>query len=164
MTLSIALFGYLKLPNIYYMLSLQSLLVVSMALWFKSRIIVVVNTLMYLGILLIYMISAESIGFINLVFAFVALASARIMNWQKERLTLQTELLRNLYLIAAFISVLYGLYHAVPAQYVSLSWTITAAVYFIMSIILKNAKYRWMAIFTFLVTVFYLFFIRRSTQ
>jgi len=134
-------------------------LVVSMALWFRSKIIVVVNTILYLSILILYMVAADAIGYINLIFAFVAIVSARIMNWQKERLTLQTEMLRNIYLIAAFVSVLYGLYHAVPLQFVSLSWTIAALTYFVLSIILKNAKYRWMAIATFLATVFYLFFI-----
>ncbi|NOZ46696.1 MAG: hypothetical protein GXO79_07920 [Chlorobi bacterium] len=159
MTLSIAFFGYLNLPKIYYMLALQSLLVVSIALWFRSKIIVVVNTILFLSILFIYMISSEPIGSINLAFAFVAIASARVMNWQKERLTLKTDFIRNLYLIAAFVSVLYGLYHAVPAKYISLSWTIAALIYFVLSIVLKNKKYRWMAIATFLSTVIYLFIV-----
>jgi uncharacterized membrane protein len=55
--------------------------------------------------------------------------------------------------------MLYALYHAVPKQYVTLSWTGAAVLYFILSLILKNIKYRWMAIVTVLFTGFYLFFV-----
>jgi len=157
MAMSVSVYGFTGLPNAHLLLALQSLLVVSMALWFRSKIIVVVNTLLYLVILLIYVIAYPSVDSINIVFALVALASARILNWQKERLTLQTEIQRNLYLVEAFFMVLYSLQQVVPAQYVTLSWTLAAAVYLVMSFILQNIKYRWMAIFTFVATAIYLF-------
>jgi hypothetical protein len=157
MAMSVSVYGYTGLPNAHLLLALQSLLVMSMALWYRSKIIVVVNTMLYLMILLIYMIAFPSVDSINIVFALVALTSARILNWQKERLTLRTDVLRNLYLIATFFMVLFSLKQAVPAQYVTLSWTLAAAFYLVMNIILQNVKYRWMAIFTFIATAIYLF-------
>jgi hypothetical protein len=123
-----------------------------MALWFRSKILVVVNTFLYLIIFLVYIFSSPPIDSINFVFALVALLTARILNWKKERLVLKTEVYRNMYLILAFFAVLYGLNHALPTQYVTISWTSVAIVYLVLSILLKNIKYRWMAILTFLVT------------
>ena len=157
MAMSVSVYGYTGLPNAHLLLAIQSLLVMSMALWYRSKIIVVVNTFLYLTILLIYMIAFPSVDSINIVFALVALASARILNWQKQRLTLRTEALRNLYLISAFFMVLFSLKHAVPAQYVTLSWTLAAAFYLVMNVVLNNIKYRWMAISTFIATAIYLF-------
>ena len=163
MAMSVSVFGYTGLPNAHLLLAIQSLLVMSMALWYRSRIIVVVNTILFLVILLIYAMAYPSINIINFTFAVVALASARILNWQRERLTLKTDILRNLYLISAFIMVLYSLQHAVPPQYVTLSWTLAAVFYLVMNIILKNVKYRWMAIFTFIATAIYLFVVDLSS-
>ena len=81
------------------------------------------------------------------------------MNWQKERLTLRTEMLRNVYVSIAFVLIFYALYRAVPGQYVTVSWTITAVVYFLLSYLLKSIKYRLMAISAMLVTVLYLFLV-----
>jgi hypothetical protein len=157
MAMSVSVYGYTGLPNAHLLLALQSLLVMAMALWFRSKIIVVVNTILYVVILLIYLIAYPSVDSINIVFALVALASARILNWKKDRLSLRTEALRNLYLISAFFMVLFSLQQAVPPQYVTLSWTLAAVFYLVMNIILHNLKYRWMAIFTFIATAIYLF-------
>ena len=162
MALSIAVYGYSKLPNAYWLLALQSLLVVSWALWFRSKIIVVMNTFLFTGILAIYMAYYPSVNKVNIAFVIAAFISARIINWKKERLTLQTEMIRNTYLITLFLTMLYALYHLVSRQYVTLSWTGAAVFYFIMSLILKNVKYRWMAIATVLITGFYLFFVDLS--
>ena len=162
MAMSVSVYGYTGLPNAHLLLALQSLLVVSIALWYKSKIIVIVNTLLYLMILLIYLIAFPSVDSINIVFAIVALGSARIMNWKKERLSLRTDALRNLYLIEAFVMVLFSLKHVLPDQYVTLSWTLAAALYLVLSIILKNIKYRWMAISTFIATAIYLFVVDLS--
>jgi len=159
MALSIAIYGYAAIPESFFWLSLQSLLVVSIALWFRSRILVVVNSLIYVGILIGYFALSPSSHPVNFSFALVALASARVMNWQKERLTLRTEMLRNVYLFIAFVVVFYALYRAVPPQYVTLSWTLTAVVYFLLSYLLKSNKYRLMAIAGMLVTVVYLFLV-----
>jgi hypothetical protein len=159
MAMSVSVYGYTGLPNAHLLLALQSLLVVSIALWYRSKIIVIVNTLLYLMILLIYLIAFPSVDIINIVFAIVALGSARILNWKKERLTLKTDGLRNLYLFEAFFMVLYSLQQVVPEQFITLSWTLAAALYLVMSIILRNIKYRWMAIFTFIATAIYLFIV-----
>lgn len=159
MALSICIYGSTGLPDSYYWLAMQSLIVVSMALWFRSRIIVVVNTLLFILILLIYMVNSESIDTINFVFALVALATARILNWRKDRLTLKTEIYRNIYLIIGFIMVLYAISEAVPTQYVALSWTGTAILYLVLSILLKNIKYRWMSFLTILCTGGHILFV-----
>ena len=159
MALSVAVYGYSKLPDALWLLALQSLLVVSWALWFRSRIIVVMNTILFAGILAIYTALYPSVDKVNFAFVITAFVSARVINWKKERLTLKTEMIRNTYLLTLFFTMLFALYHAVPKQYVTLSWTCAAVFYFIMSLILKNIKYRWMAIATVLFTGFYLFFV-----
>ncbi len=159
MALSVAVYGYSKLPDAIWLLALQSLLVVSWALWFRSKIIVVMNTLLFIGILMIYMAFYPSVDKVNIAFVVTAFVSARVINWKKERLTLKTEMIRNAYLITLFFAMLFALYHAVPKQYVTLSWTFAAVFYFIMSLTLKLIKYRWMAIATVLATGFYLFFV-----
>jgi hypothetical protein len=157
MAMSVSVYGFAGLPEAYFFLSLQSLLVVSMALWFRSRIIVVVNSVLYAGILLVYLLTSQPVNRISFSFAIVAFATARILNWRKEKLTLKTDLLRNFYLFALFLTLLYAMYHLVPGRYVTLSWTAVAAGYFILSMILRNIKYRWMAMATLLVTGVYLF-------
>ena len=159
MALSVSIYGFANLPDSYYWLALQSLIVVSMALWFRSKIIVVVNTILYIIILSIYLISSPSSDSINFIFVIAALASARVLNWKKERLTLKTEIYRNVYLIVTFIMVLYGLSHAVPTQYVTLSWTGVAIIFLALSIGLKNIKYRWMGFMTLLFTGGHLLFV-----
>jgi uncharacterized membrane protein len=130
-----------------------------MALWYRSRALVVANSLIYICMLMAYTISPRSSDVVNFSFALVALASARVMNWQKERLTLRTNLLRNVYLSLGFVLVLYALYCAAPSNYVTLTWTAAAVAYFVLSIVLSNIKYRWMAISTMFMTVGYLFFV-----
>jgi len=159
MALSVSVYGMVHLPAAYFWLTLQSFLVVSMALWFRSRIIVVANAFLYLGLLVIYLSFSPSIDRVNFCFAFVAFATARILNWKRERLTLTTDLMRNMYLIILFFTMLFAFYHAIPGHYITLSWTAVAAAYFILSMILHNIKYRWMAIGTILVTVVYLFLV-----
>jgi hypothetical protein len=162
LALSIAIYGYAKVPASFFWLSLQSLLVVSMALWFRSRTLVIMNSLIFVSILPVYVITSPSSDWVNFSFALMALASARVMNWQRERLTLRTDLLRNLYLAIAFVLIFYALYHAAPGEYVTLSWTATAVVYFLVSRLLHNVKYRLMAISAILVTVCYLFLVDLS--
>lgn len=159
MAFSAAVYGFSGLPDAYFLLVLQSLLVVSMALWFRSQIIVVANSFLFVSILLIYLITSESVDVINFAFAFTAFATARILSWKKERLTLETEVFRNVYLFVVFFMVLFSLNHALPSQYVTLAWTASAIVFFILSIVLGKIKYRWMSILTIVVTGGHLFFI-----
>jgi len=159
LAMSISLYGMVGLPKVYLLLSVQSLIVVSMALWFRNRLIIVMNSLLFLVILLIYLFLAKSVDAVNFSFALVPLVSARIINWQKTRLNIKTDLIRNLYLIQGFFMVLYALYHGLPKQFVTLSWTMAALLYFFLSFLLKNKKYRYMALGTMICATFYLFII-----
>lgn len=157
--LSITIAGIYRFPLAFFLLSIQSLLVVSMALWFRSRFIVIMNTLLYVGLLVTYLATADSLVSIDFSFAIAALITARTLNWKKKRLEIRTEVIRNIYLFFGFVMILYSLHHAVPAQFVTLSWTLSAMLFFILSVLIKNIKYRWLAIITMVVTVFYLFIV-----
>ena len=159
MAMSVSLYGLFGFPGVYLLLSLQSLLVVSMALWFRNRLIVIMNSLLFLFILVIYLLSAKSIDRINFSFAIVSLLSARIINWKRSRLQIKTDLIRNLYMIEGFLMVLFSLFHAVPGQFVTISWTMAALLYFLLGFVLKNVKYRYMALGTMICSVFYLFIV-----
>ena len=154
---SIAFYGIWNVPRVFLMLSAQSLLVVSMALWFRSKIIVVMNLFLFIMLLAAYAISSGNLHTVNFSFPVVAFLSARIINWQRDRLNIKTDLIRNTYLVILFLTMLYAVYKAVPGQYVTLSWTLTAVLYFILSIVLKNVKYRYMAVAGMLATAVYLF-------
>jgi hypothetical protein len=155
--LSVSIFGWYGLPRSYFLLSLQSLLVLSFALWFRSKIIVVMNFFLFLMLLITYSVTSGHIQSINFSFPVVAFVSARIINWQKERLRIETELIRNTYLVVLFLTMLYACYMGFPGQFITLSWTVTAIVYFVMSIILKNVKYRYLALANVIATALYLF-------
>jgi hypothetical protein len=157
--LTVTIYGIYHFPKAYFFLAIQSLLVVSMAIWFRSKFIVRMNSLMFITILIIYLSTSVHGDAMNISFSFVALATARILNWKKERLTIRTENLRNLYLLTAFPMVLYTLYHLVPNQYITLSWALAAVVYFLFSFILKNVKYRYMALGTMIAASLFLFLV-----
>jgi len=159
MALSIALYGIYGFPKVYLLLSVQSLIVVSMALWFRNRLIVVMNSLLFLTILVIYFVSSDSITSVNFSFALIALISARVINWKRDRLKIETDLIRNLYMIEGFLMMLYALSHGVPKQFVTLSWTAAALLYFGVGYMLKNVKYRYMALGTMICAAVYLFLV-----
>jgi hypothetical protein len=159
MAMSISLYGLFGLPRVFLLLSVQSLLVVSMALWFRNRLIVIMNSLLFLSILIIYLFSSKPVDGVNFSFALVAFISARVINWKRSMLQIETDLMRNLYLIAGFIMMLYALFHAVPGQFVTLSWTMVALLYFLLSFVLKNVKYRYLALGTMICAAFYLFIV-----
>jgi len=117
----------------------------------------VANVFIYLGILLVYLLLEPPTLPVNLSYAAASLLSARVLNWQRQRLALRTEFMRNVYLASAFVIIPYGLYHGVPANTVSLSWLGVALFYFAVSLILQNRKYRWMALWTVFLTVIYVF-------
>jgi hypothetical protein len=160
--LTISIFAQFSSPDYFIWLGWQSLLVIVIAIWFRSRIIVLANISIYSGIYLWYLLTVPSNNLVNLSYAIAALLSARILNWKKTRLELKTDLIRNLYLASAFIIVLYGLEHAVPDKFVSLSWLGASFLYFAISLILKNKKYRWMAILTIFAAVIHVFVIDLS--
>lgn len=158
-TLSVSIYGIYDFPHAYFLLAYQSLLVLSMAIWFRSKFIVIMNSLLFICILMIYLSTSSTENLINISFSIVALITARILNWKKERLTINTDLIRNFYLITAFLMVLYTLYHLLPNQYITLSWGVAAVVYFSFSIILKNVKYRYMALGTMIAAALFLFIV-----
>jgi hypothetical protein len=160
--LSITIAGIYQFPLAFFLLSIQSLLVVTVALWFRTRFMVIMNSILFVGLLITYLVTAESLNMINFSFALVALVTARILNWRKQRLEIRTELIRNIFLFTGATTVLFSLHKAVPANFVTLSWTLSAMVFFILSILIRNLKYRWLAIITMVVTVFYLFIVDLS--
>jgi len=157
--LSFAIVAQFRAPNLFVWLCWQSLVVVSTAIWFRSKFIIVTNFVIYSLIFISYLVLAGTVSIISLSFGVVALMSARILNWQKHRLDLRTEIMRNAYLVAAFVIFPYALYHTVPSDFVGLSWIAVAIVYYIISLLLKNVKYRWMSLLTFLLSALYLIII-----
>ena len=155
--LSIAIIGQFAKPDFIIWLCWQSLLVVSTAVWFRSKFIILANFVIFLLIFLAYLLVGETVGSISMSFGIVALLSARILNWQKDRLELKTEQMRNAYLLSALLIIPYSLYEMIPSGLVSLSWIGAAVVYYILSLLLHNKKYRWMALATFMLTVIYVF-------
>ncbi|MBE0646599.1 MAG: hypothetical protein IH596_02325 [Bacteroidales bacterium] len=155
--ISITIYGLYNFPRAYLLLSIQSFLVVSIAIWYRSRIIIVMNVFLFITILVSYLATSASSNLINFSFPLVAFLSVRVINWQKTRLNLETEVIRNTYLIMLFFTTLYALYQAVPGPYITLSWTVAGVVFFVLSLLLKSMKYRWMALAGFIATAFYLF-------
>jgi len=154
--LSMALIKAAEVPHLFVWLSAQSLLVVTTAIWFRSRFIIVANFLIYLAVVACYMALVRQENGISLVFGVVALTSSRNLKWQKDRLELKTELMRNAYLTCAFIVLPYALYHMVPQAWVALSWVGIALFYYVMNLLTKARKYRWMGHNTLLLTVVYI--------
>ena len=154
--LSVAIMKATAMPEVFVWLSLQSIVVVSTAVWFRSRFIVVANFLIFVAIILGYIVLAERETGISIGFGIVALVSARILNWRKDQLELKTELMRNSYLVSAFLVFPYGLYHFVSVKHVGLAWVGLALVYYVLNLIVQNRKYRWMGHATLLLTTCYL--------
>ena len=155
LALSAALVRLVPLPNLFIWLSWQSLLVVATALWFRSKLIVVGNFFIYASIVVAYMVMSTSESGISIGLGIVALLTARILGWQRERLELQTGMMRNSYLASAFIVFPYALYHLVPHAFVAVSWVGVAITYYVMNLIVRSRTYRWMGHCTLLLTAFY---------
>jgi hypothetical protein len=153
--LSVAIVDQFSMPDYFVWLGWQSIIVVSTAVWFRSRFIIVANFIIFLVVFVAYLFIAGTLSAVSLNFGVIALLSARILSWQKQRLELRTEKMRNAYLGSAFFIFPYALYHSVPEGYVSLSWLGVALFYYIVSVVLKNKKYRWMALMTLVLIVAY---------
>ena len=160
--LSITIAGIYHFPLAFLLLSIQSFLVVIVALWFRSRFMVIMNTFLFVGLLIAYFITGDTLHATNFSYALVALGTARILNWRKQRLEIRTELIRNTFLFTGAVMILFSLQQAVPANFVTLSWTLSAVVFFILSVAINNMKYRWLGIITIVVTAFYLFLVDLS--
>jgi hypothetical protein len=154
--LSFAIMKATHPPDVFVWLSVQSVIVVAMAIWLRSRFIIVANFVIFLGILLSYVAVAGQERGISIGFGVAALVTARLLNWQQQRLELRTGLMRNAYLVVAFLVFPYALYHLVPGAWVGLAWVGAALLYYVISAILHNPKYRYMAHATLLLTALYL--------
>jgi hypothetical protein len=155
LALSVALARLIPVPNLFIWLSAQSLLVVATALWFRSKLIVVGNFFIYVAIVAAYAAVAKDESGISIGFGVVALLTARILRWQQERLELKTEMMRDVYLASAFVVFPYSLYHLVPRAFVTVSWVGVAVAYYLMNLIVRSPKYRWMGHLTLLLTALY---------
>lgn len=157
LALSVAIVAQSHMPETFFWLSLQTVVVISTAVWFRSRFIIVANFAIYIVMFIASLFTAGGESSVGLSFGVVALLSARILNWQKDRLELKTELMRNAYLASAFFIFPYALYHLVPSGYVSLSWIGVSLFYYVASLALKSSKYRWMSLLTLIITIGYVF-------
>lgn len=86
--LSVAIMKTSAVPEVFVWLSIQSVVVAATAVWFRSRFIMVANFLIYVAIILAYVFLRKAETGISAGFGLVALVSARILNWQKDRLEL----------------------------------------------------------------------------
>lgn len=155
--LSIAIILQFDKPDFFMWLCWQSLLVVSTAVWFRSKFIIVANFFIFLLIFFAFLVLSATTSGISLSFGIVALLSARILNWKKDQLELKTEQMRNAYLLTALFIIPFSLYNMLPVGFVAFSWIAVAIFYYVFSLLLKNVKYRYMSLATFLLTVVYVF-------
>ncbi len=159
LALSVAIVLQFQIPDYFIWLCWQSIVVVSTAVWFRSKFIIVANFVIYLAIFFAFLAFGGKVDLVSISFGLVALISARILNWKKERLELKTEQMRNAYLLTALFVIPYALYNAVPSGFVSISWIAVSILYYVFSLLLKIEKYRWMSLATLLLTVGYVFII-----
>jgi hypothetical protein len=162
--LSVGIILQFDKPDYFMWLCWQSLIVVSTAVWFRSKFIIVANFFIFLLIFLLFLVISGTTSGISLSFGIVALLSARILNWKKDQLELQTEQMRNAYLVAALLIIPYSLYHMMPSEFVAFSWIAIAIIYYLLSVLLKNTKYRYMSIATYLMTVLYVLVIGITSE
>jgi len=160
--ISVTIYGNYHFPDSFLLLICQSFLVLTLALWYRSQIITLMNTFLLLILVIMYYNLSGELQSVNFSIPAVALLSARIINWQKERLNIKTDFIRNIYLFTLFVSMLYAIYKGLPGQYITVSWLCIAGIYLVLSILLKSFKYRWMAMANLLVAAFYLFLVDLS--
>ncbi len=157
--ISVTIFGIYHFPAAFLLLICQSFLVLALALWYRSYIITFMNTFLLVTLAIVYYNLSGTLAAVNFTIPLVAFLSARIINWQRERLNIKTEFIRNIYLFTLFFSLLYATYFGLPGQFITVSWLLIAGIYFVLSIVLKSIKYRWMAMGNLLVAAFYLFLV-----
>lgn len=157
--LSVALLKSFSPPPVFVWLSLQSILVLSTAIWFRSRFIVIANFAIFLAIVTGYLAVTDVESGMSIGFGVVSLVSARLLNWQQSRLELKTEMMRNAYLAVAFCAFPYALFYLMPEGSASLSWVGVALFYYLMGALIKKQKYRWMGHLTLGITVLYVMII-----
>ena len=155
--LSLSIFLTFPSPNYFIWLCWQSIAVVSTALWFRSKFIVVANFFIFLSLILSYLAIPGETSASAISFGIVALISARIMNWKKERLELRTDNLRIAYLVVAFLVIPFVLYTNLSSQFVGISYIALAFIYYMLGKLINNKKYRLMASGTLILSLVYIF-------
>jgi len=158
-SISVTVFGIYHFPASFLLLTFQSLLVLALAIWYRSHFITLMNTFLVIGLAITYYKISGTLQAVNFSIPIVAFASARIIHWQKIRLNLKTEFIQNVYLFILFLSLLYATYKGIPGHYITESWLGITGVYFMLSILIKSIKYRWMAMANLLITAMYLFLV-----
>ena len=156
LALSTAIVYEFRIPNAFIWLCWQSLVVISTAVWFKSKFIITANFFIYIMILVLYLFLAEGFSYVSLSFGAVALTTARILKWKQDTLELKTEQMRNSYLIITLLFIPFVLHNIMPEGFAALSWVGVAVLYYIFSLILESRKYRWMALLTLLMSILYI--------
>ncbi len=157
--ISVTITGIHHFPDSFLLLICQSFLVLILALWYRSHIITLINTFLLLSLVLGYYSISGKLNGVNFSIPVVAFLSARLINWQKERLNIKTDFIRNIYLLILFFSLLYATYKGLPGQYITVAWLLISGIYFGLSILIKSIKYRWMGMANLLVSAFYLFLV-----
>ncbi|MEO8230956.1 MAG: hypothetical protein ABI638_01655 [Ignavibacteriota bacterium] len=155
--LSVSIFLTFPSPDYFIWLCWQSIAVVSTALWFRSKFIVVANFFIFLSLILAYLAIAGETSTSAISFGIVALISARIMNWKKERLELKTDNLRIAYLVIAFLIIPVVLYTNLSSQFVGISYIALSFIYYMLGKLINNKKYRLMASGTLILSLVYIF-------
>ena len=157
--ISVTINAIYHFPDSFLLLICQSFLVLVLALWYRSHIITLINTFLLVFLAIGYYAVSDELNTVNFIIPLVAFLSARLINWQKERLNIKTDFIRNIYLFTLFFSLLYATYRGLPGQYITVTWLFIAGVYFGLSILIKSIKYRWMGMGNLLVSAFYLFLV-----
>ncbi len=155
LALSIGIVQTFRIQHFFIYLIWQSLLVLSTAVWYRSKFIVISNFLILVGLIFLHLVIEEDVESISLSVGIVSILSARILNWKKTLLNFNTEKYRTAYLVITFVFLLYALFKAFSTYYISVAWIGLALFYYLLSKMLNNHKYRLMAIFTLLITVLY---------
>jgi hypothetical protein len=156
LALSTAIVYEFRIPNAFIWLCWQSLLVISTAVWFKSKFIITANFFIYIMILVLYIFLADGYSYVSLSFGAVALTTARILKWKQDTVELKTAQMRNAYLIITLLFIPFILHNIMPEGFAALSWVGVAVLYYIFSLILESRKYRWMAVLTLLMSIIYI--------
>jgi hypothetical protein len=154
--LMVAIVKLTALPEVFVWLSAESVLVVATAIWFRSRFIVVTNFVIYVVVVFGYIVLNEHESGVSIGFGLVALVSARILNWQRHRLVLKTDFMRNAYLVSALVVFPYALFHLATPRYTGFAWVGLSTLYYALNLVIRNQKYRWMGHVTLVLTTIYL--------
>jgi len=143
----------------FILLGWQGVLVILLAIWFRSRIIAVANVGIVCGIYL-YAHAAEPLSAgVNLNFAAVAVSSFFLLEHFRARLELETRFVNPVYLCLGFVATALGLYRALPAQYVSVAWLAAALAWLGLGLLVRRRVFRVVGVIMLLLAVAHVFLV-----